>query len=780
MQAGNSDRVKDLSKAYLHIQLFSMPEIRYCGSALDSLPTTKAQALLFYLATRHTSHPGEPVSKEQLTDLLWPGMPQSSALQNLRQTLYQIRKEIPIVTDANGNEIQLLQTGRKTVSLHPEANISTDLDRFYTDAAQTNAIDIPQMELLIKDYQGPFLHNFYVPASPAYDEWIETIRAETHQKVIQCLQQLAYHYQQRGNIDLACTYAGQLLQLDPYPEQVNILYIRSLYELGARNKALKAYQDYVQLLDEDLEVEPGEEMKALHEQIISTEPILNRHNQSTRYRKKHSNLLVGLGILAILLLGVWGSGLLTDRHATGNSSIRIAVLPFENRTSRDYLAEGLTDDIIIQLSKVEGLRVISRQSSAQYVNTQKSPLEIGKELQVPYLIKGNVQELDDQFKVSIQFIEARSGELRWAESFIRTRQEVFAFQNAIAQEVIRNLRNTFDLQSDSIFTTFPTQNTEAYNLYLQGKYRFYQAHPSALHQATGLFEKALKLDPDFHMARAWLAWTYCTLAGSWGDESADQMYPKVQEELAKIADVPVIQGKYYKVLGWMNLWLLDRGKAEKYLQQAAQIDPNGDFGLSGYAMVLTLRRNFVESQRVAQQALSTNPHFFWNYFVLGQAYFYDRQFNRASTAIDTALRLFANHQASISMKGAIYTFQGKPQQAISYLTQQLNRLSSRSASILGDLGVAYAVAGDRDVALTFANELVERHRQGEKYTAYFAAKIYAMLDQPDRALDLLEEAYARQDNELNWIEVDFEFEVLRDTPGFKALIEKLGTHGLGM
>jgi len=757
-----------------------MPQIHYRGSALDSLPTTKAQALLFYLVAKHKSHPGEAVSKEQLTALLWPGMPQSSAFQNLRQTLYQIRKEIPTVTGVNGEEIQLLQTGRKTVGIHPKALVRTDLDLFYTDAARNNKLEIKDMKKLVSDYQGPFLENFYVPASSAYDDWIESMRSHILPVVTQCLRDLTNHFHDQHNHRLACTYAKQLIRLDPYSEQAHLFYIRSLYELGERNKALKAYQDYVQLLNEELGVEPGDEIRRLYDQIISTKPMLNHSIQPGRFQKQRNNLFIGLGVLIALVLGVWGWGAISDHQTTGNSSIRIAVLPFENRTTRDYLAEGLTDDIITQLSKVEGLSVISRQSSAQYANTQKPPEEIGRELHVPYLLRGNVQEIEDQFKVNIQFVEAASGELKWAESFVRTRQEVFAFQNAIAKEVVNNLRSTFELQTDPDFTTFPTQNTEAYNLYLQGKYRFYQAHPRALHQATELFEKALELDPDFHLARAWLAWTYCTLAGSWGDENADQMYPKVQEELAKIADVPAIQGKYNKVLGWMNLWLLDRDKAENYLQQAAQIDPSSDFGLSGYAMVLTLRRNFVESQLVAQQALNTNPHCFWNYFVLGQAYFYDGQFSKASTAIDTALQLFANHQASISMKGSIYTFQGKPQQAISYLTEQLNRLSSRPASFLGDIGVAYAVAGEKELALTFANELVERHQQGEKYTAYFAAKIYSVLDQPDRALDLLEEAFTRRDNELNWIEVDFEFKSIRRHPRFRALVQKLDVYGVEM
>ncbi len=766
-----------------------MPEIIYQGERIQNLPTLKAQALLYYLVIHHQISQKNLIAKEELTDIFWPGMPLSSALQNLRQTIYQLRKVLPEISENEGESTSLIQSDRKTVCIYPHAFISTDLDFLFRETIPIDDLTIPHCEQIIQEYRGQFLENFYVPMCPAFEEWITKWREDIQSRIIKVLQKLARHYVDTSEPLKAKKYALKLIELDPYAEQSNLIYLQALRDLGERNKALQAYQVYESLLLAELEVEPGSHIKTLYEGLKAI-PSHNHIPSSLDVPKSRSpkkvnftatpQFLAGIGVGVLSLALILGLLFRNPNPRIDASNIRIAVLPFENHTTREYLAEGLTDDIIVKLSKVKGISVISRQSSSQYHDTQKPLKVIGNELQVPYLIKGSLQEIDEQFKLTIQFLEASTGELRWAETFVRPKREIFAFQNAISQEVVTNLQTTFELEPNSDFVSLTTSHPEAYNLYLQGRYRFYQAHPQALHQAIELFKKALALDTEFHLARAWLAWTYCSLAGSWGDENAEDMYPKVQEELAKIAGITELEGMYFKVLGWMNLWLLDQVKAEKYLRNAAEIDYNGEFGLSGLAMVLTLRRNFEEAQSVAKKGLNTNPHFFWNYFGLAQAYFYDREFDRAGAVIDTALQLFANHQASICIKGSIYTFQGEPQKAISYLTQELNRLGTRSASILGDLGVAYAAAGDESLALSLASELIARHQQGEKYTGYFAAKIYAMLGENVEALKLLEESLARRDNELNWIEVDFEFKSIRSNPRYQDIIEKLGINGVEM
>lgn len=194
-----------------------------------------------------------------------------------------------------------------------------------------------------------------------------------------------------------------------------------------------------------------------------------------------------------------------------------------------------------------------------------------------------------------------------------------------------------------------------------------------MHKAVELFQKALALDPSFDLVHAWLAWTYCSLAGSWGDQLATDMYPEVKRELTFIKENQQLRSMYFKVLGWMHFWLLDKAKAENYLRQAISIDPNEEFGLSALAMVLTLRKKFDEAMHIAEQGLDLNPHFFWNHFVKGQTFYYQGNYEKALQNIENGLSLFEHHQASIGIRSRLLVLTGKQEEAIHYLKQKLDR-----------------------------------------------------------------------------------------------------------
>ncbi|MEL7123516.1 MAG: hypothetical protein AAFO07_29005, partial [Bacteroidota bacterium] len=283
--------------------------------------------------------------------------------------------------------------------------------------------------------------------------------------------------------------------------------------------------------------------------------------------------------------------------------------------------------------------------------------------------------------------------------------------------------------------------------------------------------KALELDPKFDLAHAWLAWIYCSLAGSWGDLKADSVYQDVQKELAFIADHSELEGMYYKVQGWMSFWLLDRASAEQYIRKAVDIDPDVEFGIASLGMFLTLRRNFQEGQKIAKQALDRNPHFFWNYFVVAQSYYYNKQFTEAREAIESSQALFENHQASIGMKSKLLSLNGKYEEALIFLENAMTRLNYRPANLISDIGITLAMKGETEQAKQIAEDLIDRLNQGEKNCAYYIAKIYGQLELENETLLYLEKAVEYKDDELNWMEVDLEFEFLRSDERFQQLVQ---------
>ena len=770
--------MKEVSKMGFALTLLGYPNIQVPNSPVPKLPTVKAQAILFYLVAEKVLNGEQAVSKEKLVDLLWPGMPIPSALQNLRQTIYQIRKTFPQGdTPSSPATTSFLQTDRKNVWLSEGVPIHTDID-WYRESERFLPIEAVPTEALINLYSSPFLENFSVPSTPQYDEWIEQCRNQLIRQHIVLLEQYYEHLLEKPDPSSALLITERLIQHEPYTERYRLNHLKLLGIRGQKNKAIQAFHEYSNWLKEELDATPGPQLEALFHTIQQTAPFPPSHSAKTHTPPQsystHSRRygIMGLLILATVLFTLFWR---KKQPQTSPQEIRLAILPLKNLTSKVFLADGLTDDILMGLTKVEGVKMISRQSSAQFKDTLPNSAQIGRELTAQYLLQGSVAQPDHTYKVNLQLLESASGEILWAETFLHDTSQIPTLLHSITTRISSHLHQRFGWTNTDIPSPSVSPNSAAYQAYLKGRYLFYQANPQSLHEALTHFQQASELDPQFDLAHAWAAWTYCTLAGSWGDQSASTMYPSVQKELAFIEDNPELKGMYFKILGWMHFWLLDRSSAEKYLRQSVAIDPNEEFGLSGLAMVLTLRRNYHESTQIAQQALDLNPHFFWNHFVLGQAFYYEGEFEEARIHIEKGLSLYAHHQASIGIRANLLAVTGEFEEATTYLSEVLAQFTVPPSTILADQGLVYATGGNSKQAEAIAQELLVRHQQQEKYTAYFAAKIFAVLGQQEKALDLLEDAFQTKDNELNWVEVDWEFRSLHGNPRFQELLQGIQT-----
>ena len=215
------------------------------------------------------------------------------------------------------------------------------------------------------------------------------------------------------------------------------------------------------------------------------------------------------------------------------------------------MAEGISDDILTRLSKFNQIKVISRQSSFQFKNSNLPPQEIGKTLNVNYLLLGKLQQSGDQYKVNVELVDSKSGQLVWAESFLQPSNTLFELQNLIANWVGNNLRHTLNTKEITAVNQNPTANPEAYQAYLKGRFHFYQTQPEDLELAVHYFENAIRLDPTFKLATGWLAWTYCSQAGSWGNQGTEEMYEKTINLLKEIEQEPDLKSMYYKIMGWL-------------------------------------------------------------------------------------------------------------------------------------------------------------------------------------------------------------------------------------
>lgn len=741
----------------LRLKSLGYPAIFQEVEILTGLRMAKAQALLYYLVTENRLHDRTIFPKEQILDLLWPGMPTTSALQNLRQVIYHLRKALPEPAQMDDPDGSWLHTDRKTITLRTNPINETDLDWVQYDAGELPGR--PRALAVFQEATGPFLAHFSISGTPHFDEWIETTRAHILRKQQHYLAVVIGYYREQGAHRSALPFLDQWCTLFPLEEAPVRQYIDTLLHIDRPVEARQVFAHFDRRLREALDQPAPDDLRQRVETAVQPGPS----------RLTQPWVRTGWMPILALILTIIGVGWAVWPNPQDET--RLAILPFDNQTGRPYLADGLTDELTTRLSKMAGITTIARQSTAAFRDAGQDPLAIGEQLNTPFVLRGAVNETDAGLEVTVRLFDTRRGGLTWTHTLAYPQQEIQALQEALSQAIVRQVQGRLS-GAEARLLDISTDNHQAYYAYLQARFHFNQANPDDLHRAVAFYQQAIDLDPDFLLAYSGLAWAYCTLAGSWGDQQAEDMLPQVQATLARIADEPSLQAESDRTLGWMHFWLLDLAQAETYMQRSVAQDPEVSFGLPGLAMFLTLREEYEAAESFAREALLINPHFFWNYFVLAQVYHYQGDFVQAEKWLQTGLSIFPNHEASISLLAETYLWQGDPQRAIAYLEQSLQNFRE-SIFLRTTLALAYIQADRIADARAIQNDLEQRYLQGTENAAYLAAKIQAQLGDTDAALDLLDAAFAKKSDELNWIRVDYPFRPLHAHPRFQQIVKGL-------
>jgi len=292
----------------------------------------------------------------------------------------------------------------------------------------------------------------------------------------------------------------------------------------------------------------------------------------------------------------------------------IAVLPFVNMSGsqeNEYFSDGLTEELLNVLAKMDGLRVAARTSSFRFKGEVGDPAEIGRTLNVNHLLEGSVRQSGDRIRITAQLINAGDGYHLWSETYDRTLDDVFAIQDEISKSVASALQvKLLGASEPGATEAVPTRNMEAYNAYLRGTQFLAGTGNEAYRAAESMFEQAIQLDPDFAAAHAGLARTWVEMAQwgtlSWNDIS-DDVREQVDKALALDPDLP---------LGWtLQAWVEylrdpdnpDRAAAEKSLRRALELEPGNAFASYSLANVLTQLGRRQEAALILQKAVDRDP-----------------------------------------------------------------------------------------------------------------------------------------------------------------------------
>lgn len=293
----------------------------------------------------------------------------------------------------------------------------------------------------------------------------------------------------------------------------------------------------------------------------------------------------------------------------------IAVLPFANMSSdqqQEYFSDGLTEDIITQLSKIKSLKVVSRTSVMQYKNNPRPVTEISKELGVAFILEGSVQRQGQQVRITAQLINAKTDEHRWAESYDRPFDDIFTIQREVALSIAGILNTEISQTESTDFGDKPTHDMQAYDLYLRGKFLVEKRNRTDLLIARELFQQAADKDPRFAIAYAGLANTYL-LASYRGYQDPGIMLMAAKKHIDTALSLDEDSGEILATLGYWHHQAFQWDEAEKIYRQSIATDPNQSNVYLWLSILLEAKGEKEEAMRIYNQGSEINAS--WDYLI---------------------------------------------------------------------------------------------------------------------------------------------------------------------
>ncbi len=460
--------------------------------------------------------------------------------------------------------------------------------------------------------------------------------------------------------------------------------------------------------------------------------------------------------------------------SAGEDQRRIAVLPLVNISADpndEYFADGITEELILTLSRITGFRVIARTSVMRYKHTDKSIAEIGRELGVQALVEGGVRKAGTKLRISAQLIDARKEVPLWSQAYDRNVRDVFAIQRDIAQNIADALRVEILRTEEQRLGTRPTADPEAHSLYLHGRFFWNKRTAESLAKSIDYFGQALTKDRNFALAYTGVADANATLA------LLEFVRPRAAFPKAKVASQKALQlddtlAEAHTSLGLVRfLYDRDWAGAEAEFRRALSLNSNYPPAHHFYADYLKAMGRLDEALTEIRRAQELDPLSLAINTGVGHVLYLSRQYDQAIEQYRKTLELDPSFVQTHLWFGRPYLEKGMYAAAIAEL-QRAVQLSGESTMSLAVLGHAYASAGRGDEARAILERLEER--AGQQYVpSYWIALIHIGLDDRDRAFAWLERAYRERSSWLAWIKVEPRFDRLRSDPRFAALIRKL-------
>jgi TolB-like protein/Tfp pilus assembly protein PilF len=459
---------------------------------------------------------------------------------------------------------------------------------------------------------------------------------------------------------------------------------------------------------------------------------------------------------------------------------RVAVLPFASISpdpADEYLADGLTEELITMVSKVGNLRVTSRTSAMRYKGTTKALGQIAQELNVGTVLEGSVRKAGNKLRISVQLIDVHKDEQLWSQSYDRELEDIFDIQSDVARRVVGALEVHLLAKEKQSIERKPTRNIEAYTLYLKGLHYRGEGTHEGIGKAIQYLQAAVARDPRFAMAYAALADCHATL-GTEGEAPPKENFTKATEYATKALELDDSIPEAHATLGLMlEDYYLDMEGAEREFRRALGLNPSYGRVCKSYGAHLACLGRIDEAISEIKRAQELNPLAIDVNECAAIIYNCANQYAEAVDACQRMLELNPDHFPALCYLAETYSNQSMFKEAIEVLQRAL-AVSNGAAAAKGRLGYAYARSGRRGEAEAVLQELAEDSKR--KYVTPVAfAMVHSGLGNKDQAFEWLKRAYTERPGSVLAIKLRPMYAGLRTDPRFGDLLQKLHLEGGG-
>jgi len=452
----------------------------------------------------------------------------------------------------------------------------------------------------------------------------------------------------------------------------------------------------------------------------------------------------------------------------------IVVLPFDNMSPDPgdaYFSDGLTEEIIANLSYLRSLRVISRTSAMVLKDTQKDTRSIAAELGVQYVLEGSVRKAGNDLRITAQLIDASADEHLWAKSYDRELEDVFRVQTDVAESIAVALRTEFSETEQERVRRVPTENLEAYELYVRGRRAYQGMLPEDLAEAAKLAREAIRLDPEFALAHAMLAEVYA-LYGFYANERPSELFPKLEAAANRSLELDAEVGGAYAAIAVAKLFYeWDWAGAEEMLTRSLELNPDDFFALQWKATFLLCRGHFAEAETVSRQALAAGPLDPLAHHNLGQVLAIGGKPPEAIEVLESAVRHWPHLPLLHVWLGLAHFYGDNPEDGLPSLELAVS-LAGAAPFFEAMRGVVLAAVDRVGEAREILEDLKARSK-GEYVDPFNLFALTVSLDGPDEALPYLEKALEVRSFILPYVSVVPRFRPLHPHPRFRAVMEKV-------